>query len=109
MSLVVRSSYVVLNGFQVATTVVEMPSDAAVKLWDDDINKRIFDLMHSQNNVERLGGLLAIGVPLSFVRPWRSLIIPYRSSLGERWRRHRWIQAIPLQVLQLCETTSSKP
>ncbi|KAG9313026.1 phosphatidylinositol 3-kinase [Chiua virens] len=44
----------------VATTVVEMPNDAAVKLWDDDINKRIFDLMHSQNNVERLGGLLAI-------------------------------------------------
>ncbi|KIK95251.1 hypothetical protein PAXRUDRAFT_33077 [Paxillus rubicundulus Ve08.2h10] len=44
----------------VATTVVEMPNDAAVKLWDDDINKRIFDLMHSQNNPERLGGLLAI-------------------------------------------------
>ncbi|KAF8448980.1 phosphatidylinositol 3-kinase [Boletus edulis BED1] len=44
----------------VSTTVVEMPNDAAVKLWDDDINKRIFDLMHSQNNVERLGGLLAI-------------------------------------------------
>ncbi|KAF9240696.1 phosphatidylinositol 3-kinase [Melanogaster broomeanus] len=44
----------------VATTVMEMPNDAAVKLWDDDINKRIFDLMHSQNNAERLGGLLAI-------------------------------------------------
>ncbi|KAL4065913.1 phosphatidylinositol 3-kinase [Scleroderma citrinum] len=44
----------------VVTTVVEMPSDAAVKLWDDDINKRLFDLMHSQNNAERLGGLLAI-------------------------------------------------
>ncbi|KAI6023936.1 hypothetical protein PISMIDRAFT_679672 [Pisolithus microcarpus 441] len=44
----------------VVTTVVEMPSDAAVKLWDDDINKRLFDLMHSQNNTERLGGLLAI-------------------------------------------------
>lgn len=40
-----------------------MPNDAAIKLWDDDINKRIFDLMHSQNNVERLGGLLAIGAP----------------------------------------------
>lgn len=46
-----------------------MPNDAAVKLWDDDINKRIFDLMHSQNNVERLGGLLAIGAPLRSVRP----------------------------------------
>lgn len=46
-----------------------MPNDAAVKLWDDDINKRIFDLMHSQNNVERLGGLLAIGAPLYSIRP----------------------------------------
>lgn len=53
-----------LNLLQVATTVVEMPNDAAVKLWDDDINKRIFDLMHSQNNMERLGGLLAIGTPV---------------------------------------------
>ncbi|KAH7890784.1 phosphatidylinositol 3-kinase [Phlebopus sp. FC_14] len=44
----------------VAITVVEMPNDAAVKLWDDDINKRLFDLMHSQNNADRLGGLLAI-------------------------------------------------
>jgi FKBP12-rapamycin complex-associated protein len=42
-------------------TVAEMPSDAVAKLWDDDINKRLFDLMHSQNNVDRLGGLLAIG------------------------------------------------
>jgi FKBP12-rapamycin complex-associated protein len=46
---------------QVAMTVAEMPSDAVAKLWDDDINKRLFDLMHSQNNVDRLGGLLAIG------------------------------------------------
>ncbi|KAG2355693.1 atypical PIKK FRAP protein kinase [Suillus spraguei] len=44
----------------VAMTVAEMPSDAVAKLWDDDINKRLFDLMHSQNNVDRLGGLLAI-------------------------------------------------
>jgi FKBP12-rapamycin complex-associated protein len=47
---------------QVATTVAEMSSDAAAKLWDDNINRRLFDLMHSQVNVERLGGLLAIGV-----------------------------------------------
>jgi len=46
---------------QVAMTVAEMPSDAVAKLWDDDINKRLFDLMHSQNNVDRSGGLLAIG------------------------------------------------
>ncbi|KAH7926057.1 FAT-domain-containing protein [Leucogyrophana mollusca] len=44
----------------VFTTVAEIPPDAAAKLWDDDINKRLFDLMHSQSNVDRLGGLLAI-------------------------------------------------
>lgn len=38
-----------------------MPSDTAAKLWDDDINRRIFDLMHSQNSAENFGGLLAIG------------------------------------------------
>lgn len=58
----VRLPVIALNAPQVVTTVVEMPSDAAVKLWDDDINKRLFDLMHSQNNAERLGGLLAIGM-----------------------------------------------
>jgi hypothetical protein len=46
---------------QVATTVAEMSSDAAAKLWDDTINRRLFDLIHSQNTVEKLGGLLAIG------------------------------------------------
>lgn len=40
----------------------EMSSDTAAKLWDDNINRRLFDLMHSQNNVENFGGLLAIGV-----------------------------------------------
>ena len=74
----------VLSFLQVAATVVEMPNDAAVKLWDDDINKRIFDLMHSQNNVERLGGLLAIGVPLFPVHlSCTTLNIWPRSSFGE--------------------------
>ncbi|KAJ8079507.1 phosphatidylinositol kinase- protein kinase tor1 [Marasmius tenuissimus] len=44
----------------VATTVSEMPSDTAAKLWDDNINRRIFDLTHSQNVAENFGGLLAI-------------------------------------------------
>ncbi|KIK61711.1 hypothetical protein GYMLUDRAFT_42743 [Collybiopsis luxurians FD-317 M1] len=44
----------------VATTVAEMSSDTAAKLWDDNINRRIFDLMHSQNTAENFGGLLAI-------------------------------------------------
>lgn len=41
--------------------VAEMSSDVAAKLWDDTINKRLFDLIHSQTSVESLGGLLAIG------------------------------------------------
>ncbi|KAE9399554.1 phosphatidylinositol 3-kinase [Gymnopus androsaceus JB14] len=44
----------------VATTVAEMSSDTAAKLWDDNINRRIFELMHSQNTAENFGGLLAI-------------------------------------------------
>ncbi|EIW79336.1 atypical PIKK FRAP protein kinase [Coniophora puteana RWD-64-598 SS2] len=51
----------------VATTVAELPSDAAGKLWDDDIRRGIFDLMHSQNNADRLGGLLAIDYLLDIV------------------------------------------
>jgi FKBP12-rapamycin complex-associated protein len=46
---------------QVATTVAEMSSDAAAKLWDDTINRQLFDLIHSPSTVEKLGGLLAIG------------------------------------------------
>lgn len=39
-----------------------MSSDTAAKLWDDNINKRLFELVHSQvSNVEKLGGILAIG------------------------------------------------
>jgi FKBP12-rapamycin complex-associated protein len=44
----------------VTTTVAEMSSDAAAKLWDDNINRRLFELMHSPNNNERWGGLVAI-------------------------------------------------
>lgn len=44
-----------------SNTVPAMASDAATKLWDDTINRRLFDLVHSQTNVEKLGGILAIG------------------------------------------------
>jgi serine/threonine-protein kinase mTOR len=37
-----------------------MSSDAAAKLWDDTINRGLFDLMHSGVHVNTLGGLLAI-------------------------------------------------
>ena len=47
---------------KVATKVVEMSSDAAAKLWEDSINQRLFDLVHSPHNHDKLGGILAIGV-----------------------------------------------
>jgi hypothetical protein len=50
---------------QVATKVVEMSSDAAAKLWEDSINQRLFDLVHSPHNHDKLGGILAIGARLS--------------------------------------------
>ncbi|CCM00588.1 uncharacterized protein FIBRA_02624 [Fibroporia radiculosa] len=44
----------------VSNSVHEASSDASAKLWEDTINRRLFDLVHSQNNVEKLGGILAI-------------------------------------------------
>ncbi|KAJ3508971.1 hypothetical protein NMY22_g16449 [Coprinellus aureogranulatus] len=44
----------------VQISIAEMTSDAAAKLWDDNINRRLFELTHSQSNVEAFGGLLAI-------------------------------------------------
>jgi hypothetical protein len=38
-----------------------MTSDAAAKQWDDNIKRRLFDLVHSQANYEKLGGIMAIG------------------------------------------------
>lgn len=37
-----------------------MSSDAVAKLWDDNINRRLFELTHSQNTAEAFGGLVAI-------------------------------------------------
>ncbi|KAJ8457723.1 hypothetical protein ONZ45_g18201 [Pleurotus djamor] len=45
----------------VANRVSEMTPDASAKIWNDTINRNLFDLMHSQNNSDRFGGLLAIG------------------------------------------------
>ncbi|KAF9482580.1 atypical/PIKK/FRAP protein kinase [Pholiota conissans] len=44
----------------VSLTIAEMSSDAAAKLWDDNINRRLFELTHSQNVIDASGGLLAI-------------------------------------------------
>lgn len=41
--------------------MLELPSDAVAKLWDDSINKNLFELVHGKDSVEKLGGLLAIG------------------------------------------------
>ena len=42
-------------------SIGEMSSDAAAKLWDDTINRRLFELTHSQIPAEAFGGLQAIG------------------------------------------------
>lgn len=44
-----------------------MPSDAATKIWDDGINRRLFELTHSQNTVEAFGGLVAISACATFI------------------------------------------
>ncbi|KAG8958873.1 phosphatidylinositol kinase- protein kinase tor1 [Tulasnella sp. 419] len=44
----------------VASSVVEMNSDSVAKLWNDHINRRLFELIHSNNSHEKLGGILAI-------------------------------------------------
>jgi serine/threonine-protein kinase mTOR len=41
-----------------------MSSDAAAKLWEDSINQRLFDLVHSPHSHDKLGGILAIGARL---------------------------------------------
>ncbi|KAI0793741.1 atypical/PIKK/FRAP protein kinase [Fomes fomentarius] len=43
----------------ISNTIPELSSDIAAKLWEEIINK-IFDLVHSQSTVEKLGGILAI-------------------------------------------------
>ena len=48
--------------FQVTNAVAEMSSSTEAKMWDDTINRRLFDLVHSPNTSEKLGGILAIGV-----------------------------------------------
>ncbi|KAH8093828.1 FAT-domain-containing protein [Cristinia sonorae] len=44
----------------VVEVVPEMSSDAAAKIWDDTINRKLFDLVHSMNTTEKLGGITAI-------------------------------------------------
>ncbi|KAG8882036.1 phosphatidylinositol kinase- protein kinase tor1, partial [Tulasnella sp. 403] len=44
----------------VARTVAEMSSEAVSKLWNDHINRRLFELIHSNNTHEQLGGITAI-------------------------------------------------
>ncbi|KAG6843936.1 hypothetical protein H0H87_011584 [Tephrocybe sp. NHM501043] len=43
-----------------SATVPELSTDNAGKLWDDDINRRLFELTYSQHSHEAFGGLQAI-------------------------------------------------
>ncbi|KAF9454266.1 phosphatidylinositol 3-kinase [Macrolepiota fuliginosa MF-IS2] len=44
----------------VSTEVADMSSDASAKIWDETINRKLFELTHSQNTAEASGGLMAI-------------------------------------------------
>jgi serine/threonine-protein kinase mTOR len=46
---------------QVTAVISDMKSDSSEKLWDGHINRRLFDLIHSNHNTDKLGGILAIG------------------------------------------------
>lgn len=48
------------DAFQVSNAVPDMSSDVAAKLWEETVSK-LSELVHSQTNVEKLGGILAIG------------------------------------------------
>ena len=45
---------------KVSNTVPDLSSDLAARLWDETVT-RLSELVHSQTNVEKLGGVLAIG------------------------------------------------
>ena len=52
---------------QVTAAIADMNSDSSTKLWDEHINRRLFDLIHSNNSTDKLGGILAIGAPSSLL------------------------------------------
>ena len=55
-----------LTTLQVTVAIADMNSDASAKLWDEHINRRLFDLIHSNNSTDKLGGILAIGALSSY-------------------------------------------
>lgn len=93
--------------FQVTNAVAEMSSSTEAKMWDDTINRRLFDLVHSPNTSEKLGGILAIGVSRCY--PFGSRILINRSRLlAPYWRRNYRIEEEPVQVLSLCQVAASE-
>jgi FKBP12-rapamycin complex-associated protein len=45
---------------QLVVSTTEVPPDAALKIWDQQIIPRLFELLHSTNSADRLGGLAVI-------------------------------------------------
>jgi hypothetical protein len=58
-----------------------MSPDVAGKVWDN-VNQGIFDLMHSQHNEKKLGGLLAMSTRFSpsHILPFKYFSNPRSSS-----------------------------
>lgn len=49
------------DALQVQNVVVELSSDAAAKLWEDQINKSLIHLAHGSTSSEKQGAIVAIG------------------------------------------------
>ena len=60
-----------------------MSSDASAKIWDEAINKRLFELTHSPHSAEAFGGLIAIGARA----PNRRCLVPSLSHRLSSWPR----------------------
>ena len=64
---------------QVSNAIPELSSDGIAKLWEELIAK-IFELVHSQTPVEKLGGILAIGASLHVLTGLRTHELVWHTS-----------------------------
>ena len=62
-----------------------MSSDASAKIWDEAINKRLFELTHSPHSAEAFGGLIAIGARAPTVGV--TCLVPSLSNRLPSWSR----------------------
>ena len=85
-----------------------MSSSTEAKMWDDTINRRLFDLVHSPNTSEKLGGILAIGVSWRYhFGSW--ILTDYPRLPAPHWKRRNYrVEEESVQVLPLCQVSASE-